>query len=84
MARMGCRLITAQNVCRRSANLSNANNVWNVNSSGNVNNNNANNGNYCAPDCIMKKRENLHIVKGCFDDECKEPNSPAKAQTILW
>lgn len=49
---MGCRLITAQNVFRRSANLSNANNVWNVNSSGNVNNNNANNGNYCAPDCI--------------------------------
>lgn len=68
MAKLGCRLITAQNVFRRSANLSNANNVWNVNSSGNVNNNNANNGNYCAPDCIIKKRENLHIVKGCFDD----------------
>ena len=52
-------MITAQNVFRRSANLSNANNVWNVNSSGNVNNNNANNGNYCAPDCILKKAKKL-------------------------
>ncbi len=52
MAKLGCRLITAQNRFLRSANLSNANNVWNVNSSGNVNNNNANNGNYCAPDCV--------------------------------
>ena len=79
MAKLGCRLITAQNVFRRSANLSNANNVWNVNSSGNVNNNNANNGYYCAPDCIMKKRKNLHIVKGCFEDKCKEPKSLANA-----
>ena len=50
-------MITAQYVFRRSANLSNANNVWNVNSSGNVNNNNANNGNYCAPDCIIKSEK---------------------------
>lgn len=56
MAKLGCRLITAQTRFLRSAYLSNAN-VWNVNSSGNVNNNNANNGNYCAPDCIIKSEK---------------------------
>lgn len=52
MARMGCRLITAQAVFRRSANLSYASNVWFVNSSGYVHYNTANIGHYCAPDCI--------------------------------
>lgn len=46
---MGCRLLCAQNVFRRSANRTNANNVWNVNTSGNVNTNNASNANRCAP-----------------------------------
>lgn len=41
-----------QNVRLRSANRSNANNVWNVNASGNVNNNNANNAYRFAPDCV--------------------------------
>lgn len=40
---------SAQNCFRRSANRTNANNVWNVNTSGNVNNNNAYNANRCAP-----------------------------------
>lgn len=39
----------AQNCFRRSANRTNANNVWNVNTSGNVNTNNAYNANRCAP-----------------------------------
>ena len=46
---MGCRLLSAQNCFRRSANRNNANNEWIVNSSGNVNTNNAYNANRCAP-----------------------------------
>lgn len=43
-----------RNVFERSANRGNGNNVANCNASGNLNNNNANNGNYCAPDCVAK------------------------------
>lgn len=46
---MGCRLLSAANCFRRSANRNNANNVWYVNTSGNVNTNNAYNANRCAP-----------------------------------
>lgn len=41
-----------RNVFERSANRSNGNNVAYCNAGGNLNNNNANNGNYCAPDCV--------------------------------
>ncbi len=43
-----------RNVFERSANRGNGNNVSYCNASGNLNNNNANNGNYCAPDCVAK------------------------------
>ncbi|MBQ9041596.1 MAG: RNA-directed DNA polymerase [Eggerthellaceae bacterium] len=43
-----------RNVFERSANRSNGNNVAYCYSTGNLNNNNANNGNYCAPDCVAK------------------------------
>ena len=46
---MGCRLLCAQNVFRRSANRTNANNVWYSNTSGNVNTTNTSNANRCAP-----------------------------------
>lgn len=64
-----------RNVFERSANRNNGNNVANCNAGGNLNNNNANNGNYCAPDCVARPESHGSPEASSPATQRKEPPS---------
>lgn len=64
-----------RNVFERSANRNNTNNVACCNSAGNLNNNAAINGNYAAPDCVAKTRNEALPMEKALATQRKEPSS---------